>query len=118
MKIEESSHEGVPLLRISGEIDHLTAPSFQAGIDRTLGGEAVALLVDLTQCPFMDSGGLNVLLRAVLRQQESGGWLGVIGANSSLMRIFEIVGLTGKQEFRLFADAAEVKSPRRLRKRN
>ena len=115
MKIEESTHEGVPLLRISGEVDHLTAPRFQAGIERSLGGETVALLVDLTQCPFMDSGGLNVLLRAVLRQQESGAWLGVIGANSSLMRIFEIVGLTTKQEFRLFTDLAEIKSSRRKR---
>ena len=65
------------------------------------------LLLDLTNCPYLDSGGLGVILSTVRRQRGS-GWLGVINPNANLVRLFQIVGLGGEMGFRIFTDLSDV----------
>ena len=65
------------------------------------------IVIDLTDCPFLDSGALNVLLQAV-RRLSGEAWLGVVGANRNLRRVFEIVALTADPRFRVFDDLAQA----------
>ena len=101
MDVLEDTLSGVPLLRVSGYVDHLTAPALEGAVARALKMSDFRVLVDLTDCGYLDSGALSVLLHA-LRQVQGKGWLGVIGPDSNLLRLFEIVGLTSSKWFRLF----------------
>jgi anti-anti-sigma factor len=98
-----SVHETIPVLRVDGDVDMATAPEFAAAVESHSGGYHSPLLIDLTGCPFLDSGGLNVLLQAV-RQMDEQSWLGVIGPSRDLRRVFEIVGLASDPRFRLLDD--------------
>jgi anti-anti-sigma factor len=93
---------GIPLLEIEGELDHSSADVFERSIHESLNGEG-ALLLDLTNCSYVDSGGLAVMIWAT-RNLRSGGWLGVIGCTKKVVRLLEIVGLTADPAFRMFAD--------------
>ena len=107
MEILEASLSGVPILRITGEVDHYTSPLLDQAIQRVLPVDGSRLLLDLTDCDYLDSGGLAVLL-LVVRRVRTQGWLGVIGANANLIRLFEIVGLKTEPGFRVFGDEKDA----------
>ena len=108
MDLSVSSHETIPVLRVDGDIDMATAAELAAAVELHSGGYHSSVLLDLTGCPFVDSGGLNVLLQAV-RQMDGRSWLGVVGPNHNLRRVFEIVGLTSDPRFRILADLTEFR---------
>jgi anti-anti-sigma factor len=107
MELLFTSHENIPVLQVTGDIDMATAPGFDAALEKHSDGFRSPLLIDLTGCPFMDSGALNVLLQAV-RRLAGPAWLGVVGANTNLLRVFEIVALTSDPRFRVLKDLSEV----------
>lgn len=102
MEILETSLCGVPVYHIVGDIDQYYAPALDALVREALVSDSRSLLLDLTAVPFIDSGAAGVLL-ALERDLGPSGWLGIIGANANLLRIFEIVGLLGRPCFRVFA---------------
>lgn len=112
MEVFQASLSGIPLLRIVGDVDHFTSSALEAAAREALALDGGCLLFDLTAVPYLDSGGAGLFL-ALDRDMASGGWVGVIGANANLLRIFEIVGLTSRPSFRVFAradDASEALS--------
>jgi anti-sigma B factor antagonist len=108
MDLSASSHGTTSVLRVDGDVDVASAPEFAAAIEMHSGGYRSTLLVDLSACTFIDSGGLNVLLQAV-RQLDAGVWLGVMGPNRNLRRVFDIVGLTSDPRFRLLDDLSDLR---------
>jgi anti-anti-sigma factor len=107
MDITVSSHESLPVLRVAGDIDMATASPFDAALEEHSQAFQVPIVIDLTDCPFLDSGALNVLLQTV-RRLSGEAWLGVVGANRNLRRVFEIVALTADPRFRVFDDLAQA----------
>jgi anti-sigma B factor antagonist len=107
MEVLKTTLAGVPLLRVAGDIDHSSAPALDEAVSAALSDEGRRLLFDLTDCPYIDSGGLAVLLRAV-KQVGDRGWVGVVGSNVNVLRLFEIVGLTKDAGFRVFPDSASA----------
>ena len=105
MDIGTASIDGIELLQVKGEIDHFTASEFDEALSDRLGASNSTLVLDLSECSFIDSGGLNVLLLAVMKRRGE-GWLGVLGANPRLVRLFDTVGLTQTPSFRLLDDLA------------
>ncbi len=107
MEIRGESLEGVPLLVVSGEVDHSTAGELELAVQESLRSGAQRLFVDLTSCRYIDSGGLAVFLYLVRRSQPT-GWLGVIGADRNVQRLFEIVGLAQEPGLRMFSGRDEA----------
>jgi len=107
MEVLEGSLSDVPLLRVRGEVDHLSASALDEVVQKLLDSNGARLLVDLAECPYLDSGGLSVILSAV-REVRGKGWLGVVAPNENLIRLFEIVGLTINSDFRIFAGQDEA----------
>jgi anti-sigma B factor antagonist len=107
VEVLETALSGVPLLKITGDIDHVTAPALEASIQQALGIDGAYLLLDLSDCPYLDSGGLSVLL-FVCRQVRDEGWLGVIAPHPNLVRLFDIVGLSTARGFRIFSSSQEA----------
>jgi anti-sigma B factor antagonist len=107
MEIRGESLLGVPLLAISGDVDHSTASELDQAVQQTLAPEDQRLIVDLTSCRYIDSGGLAVFLY-LARRVRPDGWLGVVGADRNIHRLFEIVGLMQEPGFRMFARREEA----------
>lgn len=107
MDLSISSHESIPILRVTGDIDMASAPALAAALEQNTAGYRSPLLLDLSGCSFVDSGGLNVLLQAV-RQFDLQAWLGVLGANRNVRRIFEIVGLSSDARFQILDDLSSL----------
>jgi anti-sigma B factor antagonist len=112
MEVFQTALSGIPLLRVVGDVDHFTAPELEASAREASKLDNGRLLFDLSAVRYIDSGGAGVFL-TLDRDVRPGGWVGVIGANANLLRIFEIVGLTSRPAFRIFArteDASGVLS--------
>lgn len=107
VEVVATSVSDVPLLRVTGDIDHYCAPAFQEAVYEALGQSDSRLLLDFSACPYLDSGGLAVVLSA-LKSIRGRGFIGLIGSNSDLLRIFEISGISGFPEFRLFTTREEA----------
>ena len=92
-EITESTHDGIPVLSIQGEIDVSTAPELR---DRLLsvahGGHSKAV-VDLRGVTFLDSTALGVLVSALKRFRSGDGDLRLVVTGRSVTKVLEITGL-------------------------
>jgi len=109
MEVQTGSLRNAPLLETQGDIDHGTCSGLDTALRDSLAGGCRIILLDLTQVSYIDSGGLSVVFSA-LRDIPSDGWLGLIGPNSDVRRLFELVGLFADPNVRVFDDrqAAEI----------
>jgi len=92
----------VMLIRWSGDLDHHLATRADAALAGRVP-EARILLLDLEAVPYIDSGGVALIL-GLLRDLVHRGWVGVIAPQPQVLRLFEVVGLPRHQAFRLFAN--------------
>lgn len=92
---------GIPLLHVLGEVDHGNAPILSDAIQTALTDHPAHILFDLESCPYMDSGGVSLLLET-LRKVRNSGWLGVIAPHPDVLRILTLVGLTVDPAFHTF----------------
>jgi anti-sigma B factor antagonist len=78
------------LCRPSGELDAYTVGEFR----EALGGvtDVKALLIDLSDVPFMDSAGLGALIGGIRRTREGGGEVAVACSRQSLTRLLHTTG--------------------------
>ncbi|MFJ6350035.1 MULTISPECIES: STAS domain-containing protein [unclassified Streptomyces] len=95
---------GPVVLAVAGELDHDTAAPLREALART--DASARVVVDCSGLRFCDSTGLNVLLRARLRLNESGGRLDLAGLRPPVDRMFEITG--ARSIFRVYGDAADA----------
>ena len=107
MDVFEETVSGVPMLRVKGFVDHLAAPVLEEAVMRALKESDARILIDVTDCGYLDSGALSVLLHT-LKQVQGKGWLGIVGPDPNLTRLFHIVGLTSSKWFRLFPASEQV----------
>jgi anti-sigma B factor antagonist len=107
MEISQVSLCGIPLLRVAGDIDHSASPVFYEAVQTSLALDGGRLLLDLSACPYLDSGGLGVILIAH-REVRGRGWLGVVGPSPNIQRLFELVGLLAEESFIVFEDEEDV----------
>lgn len=109
MEVQTCTLGEIPLLDARGDIDHSTCGHLQSAIDAAFEAGHCIIFLDLNKVTYVDSGGLSVLLAGV-RSLRDKGWLGVIGPNANLRRLFEIVGLLVDPSFRVFEtkDAAQA----------
>jgi anti-sigma B factor antagonist len=86
--------DSATVLTVSGEVDMGTAPDFEEelarAVDQGLGG---GLVVDLSNVSFIDSTGLNALVRALERQRLSGGSLALVTDDSRVAMMLEVTRL-------------------------
>ena len=93
-QIEEKVAGQLPVIAVSGEIDVATAPQLRECLHRVIAQGDATIVLDLLGVTFLDSTALGVLVGALKRCRELGGELHVVVADSRIMKIFEITGLT------------------------
>jgi anti-anti-sigma factor len=93
----------VPLIYVKGELDHQTAPQLRAAIAEESASSPPAIVLELSDASYLDSGGLSVLFDTLTALRGT-GWLGVVGAITPVARLLEMTGLTEQPDFRTFPD--------------
>ncbi|HEU4544091.1 MAG TPA: STAS domain-containing protein [Jiangellaceae bacterium] len=80
-------------LRVVGEIDMSTVATFEEALSSAVDETHDHLLVDLSEVNFMDSSGLNALVRARNALEDNGVDLVISGVSDQVRRLFEVSGL-------------------------
>jgi anti-sigma B factor antagonist len=85
--------DGFLLARFSGVMDHLTAPMFRAEFLNLLDFGDRCVVLDVAGVPFCDSAGLNALLAARRRAQETGTRLALARPGRQLRQLLQLTGV-------------------------
>jgi anti-sigma B factor antagonist len=85
---------GYSVVSVAGEVDVATAPSLRDRLDEALAEGPPLLVVDLLKVTFIDSTALGVLITARQQAETAGTGLRLVIAESRIIKIFEITGLT------------------------
>jgi anti-sigma B factor antagonist len=83
-------------IRFRGELDMASAEVLREPLESVLSQRPPVLIIDFTECGFIDSTGLSVLVGAA-RSAENGSGpvaLGLIGVREQVRRVLELTGLT------------------------
>jgi anti-anti-sigma factor len=87
--------QGVRTISVRGELDLSTAPELEGPLEEALDGDEGSVLIDLSQCEFIDSTGIALIVRAWQRLSSgaNGRALVICSQNDQVRRVLEITGL-------------------------
>src|SRR5919106_5612983 len=86
-------------LHVVGEIDMSTISTFDQAVSYALDETSDRVMIDLSAVDFMDSSGLNALVRARNAMDDRGLHLVISGVSDQVGRLFEVSGLTAAFTF-------------------
>jgi anti-sigma B factor antagonist len=87
--------DGVRVVSVRGELDLGTAPDLEGPLEQAVA-DAEPLLLDLSQCDFIDSTGIAMIVRAWQRLDGGDGEgtpVVICSGNEQVRRVLEITGL-------------------------
>lgn len=97
---ETSSAEvdGVRIVAVRGELDLSTAPDLRGPLDAALEDGQASVLIDLSECEFIDSTGIALIVRAWQRlngdgDSGAGGRLVICTDRDQVRRVLDVSGL-------------------------
>ncbi|HKF82126.1 MAG TPA: STAS domain-containing protein [Solirubrobacterales bacterium] len=87
--------QGVRTISVRGELDLSTAPELEGPLEQVLESGEGSVLIDLSQCEFIDSTGIALIVRAWQRLDSgnNGRTLVICSQNNQVRRVLEITGL-------------------------
>jgi len=86
--------EDVALVTVEGYLDLDTATEFQAHLANQLHHGRRHFLLDLSGVPFMDSSGMNIILRVYQEARELPGSVHVIDPTPAVRRVLDLTGVS------------------------
>ena len=90
--------DGVRVVAVRGELDLSTASDLEGPLEEAVASGKASVLIDLSECEFIDSTGIALIVRAWQRldQTADGGGEGrvvICSDNDQVRRVLEITGL-------------------------
>ena len=82
------------LITVTGELELANCATVREAVVGLLAQSVTRLAVDLSGLSFIDSSGVGVIIGALKRVRERNGAFALVCSNPSIMRVFEITGLT------------------------
>ncbi len=86
------------VLTLAGELDLATVPVLQERLDQVICAKA-AVIIDLSRLRFIDSSGLDLLVRAERQLRDSGPQLVLVRGPRAVHRVFELTSLDSHFDF-------------------
>jgi anti-anti-sigma factor len=95
---EEAGPDDIRILTVRGELDLGTAPELEQALDAALDRAESLILLDLTDCEFMDSTGVALIVRSWQRHDATAGnggagRLELCCPSPQVKRLLEVTGL-------------------------
>jgi anti-anti-sigma factor len=94
----EELEDGIRVFTVHGELDMNTAPELERALEEALADEEASIMLDLSDCEFIDSTGIALIVRAWQRlDREAGGGgkgrLVLCCINHQVRRLLKITGV-------------------------
>ncbi len=103
----EELDDGISAFTVRGELDMGTAPELERGLESALSQSDVSILLDLSECEFIDSTGIALIVRAWQQiDSEGSGRLVLCCVNHQVRRLLKITGVEGTIPMHEQRDAA------------
>lgn len=95
MEIEAGAVPGTgTVITLHGEVDLDAAAAVGQAVRQALGAvQPPVLLFDLTDVTFLDSSGLNALIRANRSTSEAGGAVHLVAPQEAVARVLRLTGV-------------------------
>lgn len=106
----EELEGGIRVFTVSGELDMNTAPELKQEFDGIAAGDH-AVMLDLSECEFIDSTGIALIVRAWQQFDQNGGEKGegrfvICCSNHQVKRLLKITGVDSSIPMHEQRDAA------------
>lgn len=90
--------DGVRVIAVRGELDLSTAADLEAPLEEAIAVSDPSMLIDLSECEFIDSTGIALIVRAWQRidggnNGDGKGRLVICCPNDQVRRVLKITGL-------------------------
>ena len=85
--------DGTYVVSVSGELDLHSAPQLESELAGLHEKNVRSVIVDLTECEFIDSTALGLLVNANERLDGAQAKFSIVTDDRNIRRIFEITGL-------------------------
>lgn len=95
---KEQLDGGISAITVQGELDMNTAPQLEQQLEDALADSKASIMLDLSQCEFIDSTGIALIVRSWQRlDREAGGEgegrLVLCSHNHQVRRLLKITGV-------------------------
>lgn len=91
----EELEGGIRTLAVRGELDMNTAPELEEPLEEALAAKGASIMLDLSECEFIDSTGIALIVRAWQRLNGNGnGRLVLCCFNPQVQRLLKITGVS------------------------
>lgn len=87
----ETLPEGGVVVRVEGELDLATSGGFEDAIAEAEPG--ARLVIDLTECTFLDSSAVRVLVATARAADASGRTVSLVAQDPGILRVLEIAAV-------------------------
>ena len=98
LEVRRVDHPLGVVLTLGGELELATVPVLQERLDHAMRGKA-AVVIDLSRLRFIDSSGLDLLVRAERHLRDSGVQLVLVRGPRAVHRVFALTSLDSHFEF-------------------
>jgi anti-sigma B factor antagonist len=90
--------DGIRVIAVRGELDLSTASDLEGPLDDAVSSGDASVLIDLSDCEFIDSTGIAMIVRAWQRLDraadgDGSGRVVICSDNDQVRRVLEITGL-------------------------
>lgn len=103
----EQLEDGIRVFTVQGELDMNTAPELERELDDALSQSDASIMLDLSECEFIDSTGIALIVRTWQRLDGDGpGRLVLCCVNHQVRRLLKITGVEGSISMHEQRDAA------------
>lgn len=92
MELVQRMEGAATVLAVTGRLDAVTAPEFEAKATAVIGGGATKLVLDLAALEYVSSAGLRALLVAAKLAQGAGGGVAFAGVHGTVQSVFTMSG--------------------------
>jgi anti-anti-sigma factor len=117
VRVPQAAADGRPyVVEVSGDVDIATVADLEGPVIGAVAAGRAPLIVDLSECPFIDSSGIRLLIRAHRRLRDANGQgpaMVVIAVDhvAKLLRLTAVDKVLPVVDTRAEADGLMVRSP-------
>jgi anti-anti-sigma factor len=96
-EVDSADQDGVRVIAVRGELDLNTAPELETPLDDALSVSPPVIVLNLSDCEFIDSTGVALIVRAWQKVSENGsgghGRFVLCCPSAQVKRLLEITGV-------------------------
>lgn len=92
MDIQSSKESTATVISVTGRMDAITAPAFEAALNELIAGGEIRFVVELAGLDYISSAGLRSILAIAKALKVKGGLLCFANVKGTVKEVFDISG--------------------------